>query len=307
MFWKATCSSTRLYGVRDCYVKSFIQHFSTSYPVEIIALRQMMKRSAKQWKRKCSLFDKLSKSEHFSFVSTRTLAEPKKILFVGQLETKATFNLVRWHFSKVLFRLYKQLTLRVEKNQKLSLTVSHIWLCFEKMKKCVWSKNFREYWWKKGFATLLPLDADESMRRISSMPRTGRTTPAQILWSYLLPLHLSQRIVDSSIFSSTNVKLQIWCILPWKQIGVRLKARVMVDKRDAFGLNWEVSTQISIWYHILLILVKRQNANIVQFTQMQQMLNDWEGLWYWLLGLWHSKRVLNFESRGHASLVVKML
>ena len=153
---------------------------------------------------------------------------------------------------------------------------------------------------------MLPLDADESMTRISSMPRTGRTTSDQILWSYLLPLHLSQRIVDSSIFSSTNVKLQIWCILPWKQIGVILKARVMVDKRDAFGLNWEVSTQISIWYHILLILVKRQNANIAQFTQMQQMLNDWEGVWYWLSGLWYSRRLLNFESKSHASLLVKM-
>ena len=105
---------------------------------------------------------------------------------------------------------------------------------------------------------------------------------------------------------STNVKLEIWWILPSKQIGVRLKARVMVDKRDAFGLNWEVSTQISKWYHILLILVRRQNANIVQFTQMQQMLNDWEGLWYWLSELWYSKRVLNLESKSHASLLVKM-
>ena len=105
---------------------------------------------------------------------------------------------------------------------------------------------------------------------------------------------------------STNVKLEICWILPSKQIGVRLKARVMVDKRDAFGLNWEVSTQISKWYHILLILVRRQNANIVQFTQMQQMLNDSEGLWYWLSELWHSKRVLILESKSHASLLVKM-
>ena len=144
------------------------------------------------------------------------------------------------------------------------------------------------------------------MTRISSMPRTGRTTSDQILWSYLLLLHLSQRIGGQLIFSSTNVKLEIWCILPWKQIGVRLKARVMVGKKDALGLNWKVSTQISKWYHILLILVKRQNANIAQFTQMQQMLNDWEGLWYWFSGLWYSRRLLNFESKSHASLLVKM-
>ena len=57
MFWKAPCSSTRILWMRDCYVKSFVQQSSTSCSADLQA----------DWKRKCSLFDKLLKSEFFSF------------------------------------------------------------------------------------------------------------------------------------------------------------------------------------------------------------------------------------------------
>ena len=172
--------------------------------------------------------------------------------------------------------------------------------------ECVCSKKFRIFGGKNGFARSLPLDADESMMPFSSTPLTSWTTSTQIYWSSLLHFHLHWRIDGQSLIWSTNVKVEIWWILPSKHIGVGLKARLMVGKRNGLGLNWEVPTQISKWYHILLILVERQNANIVEFTQMQQMLNDWERMWYWLSRLWMSKKELHFESKSHASLLVKM-
>ena len=225
---------------------------------------------------------------------------------MGQLWQKKTSDLFRWHFSKAFFSLLLTIDTKGWKESKAFADGFAYWLCFEKLKKCVWSKNFRIFGGKNWFARFLPLDADESMTPFSSMPLTSWTTSTQIYWSSLLHFHLHWRIDGQSLIWSTNVNFEIWWMLPSKHIGEGLKARLMVGKRNGLGLNWKVSTQILKWYHILLILVERQNANIVEFTQMQHMLNDSERLWNWLSRVWYSKKELHFESKSLASLLVKM-
>ena len=306
IYWKAIWTTIHILCTCECNATSFVQECKPQIPRESVSRRHIMEKSSKIVKKQCSLFPGMWKSEQPFLNNTHTSWVENFFGLWVNFDKKATSDLFRWHFSKAFFSLLPTINTKGWKESKAFADGFAYWLCFEKLKKCVWSKKFRIFGGKNGFARSLPLDADESMMPFSSMPLTSWTTSTQIYWSSLLHFHLHWRIDGQSLIWSTNAKVEIWWILPSKHIGVGLKARLMVGKRNGLGLNWEVPTQISKWYHILLILVERQNANIVEFTQMQQMLNDWERMWYWLSRLWLSKKELHFESKSHASLLVKM-
>ena len=174
----------------------------------------------KEWKEQCSLFDNWT----LPLQKQHNLTETKKILVVGQLWEKNTFDWSDGTFRKHFSRLYKQSNSCGWKEQKLLLTFCISDCVLKRWKNVFGEGNFEEIGGKKGLPHRYHWMLTEAYCEFLQCPeRVKRLRPKYADHIF-------------SIFISTNGLLILWYLCPQtsnsRYVGYCLRSKLASDLKQ---------------------------------------------------------------------------